>query len=70
MSKFTREGNIIEKRERERKEGGEIRGAAFGLRRALDIAPLYVPIYQGKGSRNLLLDLSRRLLTRVELPGI
>jgi hypothetical protein len=45
MSKFTREGNTVEKREREREEGGQIRGAVFGLGRALDIAPLRVSIY-------------------------
>jgi hypothetical protein len=53
MSKFTREGDTVE-REEERREGGRLGG------RSLDIAPLYTPIYYyRKGSRILVVDLSK-----------
>jgi hypothetical protein len=39
--------------------------------RSLDIAPSHTPIYYyRKGSRILVVDLSRKLLTHVERPGI
>jgi hypothetical protein len=48
MSKFTREGDTVEKEEE--RLGG----------RSLDIAPLYTPIYYyKKGSRILVVDLSK-----------
>ena len=50
---------------------GRLRGEGFVFRGAFGIAPLCAfTLLSRKGSKNLLLDLSRRLLTHVELPGI
>jgi hypothetical protein len=55
--------------ERRGKERGRKKERSRG--RSLDIAPSHTPICcYGKGSRILVIDLSRKLLTHVERPGI